>query len=88
MRRGHQLALKGRESLSVDGVLNVESFDEHEILLETEEGMLVVRGDDLHIKELNLDTASLQVNGFVTTLEYIGDKATRRSGGFFSRVFK
>ena len=44
MRRGHQLALKGRESLSVDGVLNVESFDEHEILLETEEGMLVVRG--------------------------------------------
>ncbi len=88
MRKRHQLALKGRESLAVDGVINVESFDEKEIILETDEGVLLVRGEDLHIKELNLDTASLSVDGFVSSLEYVEDKVAKKTGGFLSRVFK
>lgn len=88
MRKRHQLALKGRESLNVDGVVNVESFDEKEIVLETDEGVLLVRGEELHIKELNLDTGSLAVDGFITSLEYAEDKLAKKAGGFLSRVFK
>jgi sporulation protein YabP len=88
IRKRHQLSLRGREALTVDGVVNVESFDEKEIVLETDEGDLTIRGDDLHIKELNLDTGSLSVEGFVHSLEYADNRAAKKTGGFFSRVFK
>ena len=50
---------QARESMSVEGVINVESFDSQEVLLETDQGMMIVRGDDLHIKELNLEGGNL-----------------------------
>lgn len=88
LRKRHQLSLKGREMLNVDGVVNVESFDENEIILETDEGALMIRGEDLHIKELNLDTGTLQVEGYVHSLEYTESRTNKKTGGFFSRVFK
>jgi len=56
VRRKHQLSLRNREALQVEGVINVESFDNQEVVVETDAGMLFVRGEDLHIKELNLET--------------------------------
>ena len=66
----------------------MESFDDLEILLETDAGMLVVRGEGLHIKELNLDSASLSVVGHVATMEYVGDVSSKKGKGLFGRLFK
>ena len=70
--RRHQLTLKARENLTMEGVVSVESFDENEVLLETDEGAMIVRGEGLQIKELNLETGTLGVDGLVRTLEYTG----------------
>lgn len=89
-RKRHQLTLKHRESMSVEGVLNVESFDNQEVLVETDQGMMIVRGDDLHIKELNLEGGNLLVDGFVRSIEYSGD-GPRKKGktkGLLGKIFK
>lgn len=88
IRKKHQVTLQNREKLSIDGVLNVESFDDVEIVLETDAGMLVVRGESLHIKELNLDSANLSVVGHISTMEYIGDVGGTKSKGLLGRLFK
>lgn len=89
-RKRHQLTLRHRESMSVEGVLNVESFDNQEVLVETEQGMMIVRGDDLHIKELNLEGGSLQVDGFVRSIEYTGEGPRKKgkSKGLLGKLFK
>ncbi len=89
-RKRHQFTLKQRESLSVDGVVNVESFDDQTVLLETDQGMMTIRGDELHIKELNLDGGSLQVEGFVRSIEYTGDgpRQKKSAKGVLGRLFK
>lgn len=87
-RKKHQVVLKGREQLAIEGVQNVESFDDQEILLETEVGMLVVRGEDLHIKELNLESGALQVEGFVRMMEYAGDVPGKKKGGLMGKLFR
>ena len=90
VKRRHQFTLKHRESMSVEGVVNVESFDSHEVLLETDQGMMHIRGEDLHIKELNLEGGSLHVDGFVHSIEYTGE-GPRRKGkttGFWGRLFR
>lgn len=86
--RRHQLTLKARENLAMDGVLRVESFDENEVLLETDAGAMIVRGEGLHIKELNLEAGTLRVDGLVRTLEYTGATLGQKSRGFLARLFK
>ncbi len=80
---GHRLILEDRERLTVSGVEEVESFDENLIVMDTAQGVLVVRGEELHIEKLSLDGGDLKVEGMVESLTY---EAERRKGGFLSRL--
>jgi sporulation protein YabP len=84
----HQVLLVQRERLNVDCVLNVDSFDDREIALETEEGGLIIRGEDLHINELNLETSSLVVLGYIKTLEYTKDSFGQKGKGILAKLFR
>lgn len=84
----HQLVLAERERLTLDGVVHVESFDDGEIVLETELGGLVIQGEDLHIKELNLEKGSLIVQGYVQAVEYLGDSLSKKGKGLLARLFR
>ncbi|MBO8141135.1 MAG: sporulation protein YabP [Firmicutes bacterium] len=72
----------------MEGVVNVESFDDQEVVVETDAGMLFVRGENLHIKELNLETGALQVTGTVHGLEYAGDTIAKKGKGLLGRLFR
>ncbi len=82
----HLITLEGRRRMSVSGVSDVESFDEAEIIMQTSQGTLIVRGAELHIGKLSLDTGDVTLEGVVDKLEYEND--TTGSGGLFSRLFK
>lgn len=84
----HQLTLKNRERLSVEGVTHVESFDSQEIVLKTEGGILQVKGEGLNVRELNVEAATLTVEGFVRSLEYAEDSAAEKSKGLLARLFR
>ena len=81
---GHRLILEEREHLTVSGVEEVESFDENLIVMDTAQGVLVVRGEDLHIEKLSLDGGDLRVEGMVESLSY--EESERSRGGFLSRL--
>lgn len=81
----HRIHLEERGSLSISGVMEVESFDEESIVLSTSQGGLVVRGSDLHIEQLSLDGGDLKVEGTVDSLTYEEQPAR---GGFFARLLR
>lgn len=66
----HTLEIMNREQVMIQGVLSVESFDTEEIILETDMGTLTLRGDDLHIKQLDLESGRFAVEGFVLGCNY------------------
>lgn len=76
-----KLALEDRSRLTMDGVRDVESFDENMIVLHTVRGTLVVRGQSLHLQMLSLDGGQVAVDGRMDSLVFEDEK---RSGGFFS----
>ena len=82
----HHVILEGREELAVSGVEEVESFDENTIVMVTNKGTLVVRGEDLHIEKLSLDGGGLRVEGMVESLTY--EDEGRDRGGFLSRLLR
>ena len=59
----HSVILEGREKLTISGVTDVHSFDEEQVLLETVRGMLVVRGQGLHVERLQLEAGELIIQG-------------------------
>ncbi|HAI20790.1 MAG TPA: hypothetical protein DCM14_02630 [Clostridiales bacterium UBA8153] len=72
------------------GVLHADSFDELQLVLDTELGSLSTGGEDLHECELNLETGLLLLEGMITSLTYSaatkGKKA--QGGGFLGRLFR
>lgn len=79
-----ELHLENRKKLSVSGVKEVGSFDENVIVLETAQGMLVVRGEGLHLQSLSTNGGQVVVSGMIHSLTY---EELRKSGGFFHRLF-
>nr|WP_297274376.1 sporulation protein YabP [uncultured Agathobaculum sp.] len=81
----HNIILEGREKLSISGVLDVQSFDEEQVLLETVRGMVVVRGQGLHVERLQLEAGELIVEGEIGLIEY--DDSVQPRGSWFKRLF-
>ena len=79
-----ELHLENRKRLSVIGVKEVESFDENAIVLETSQGMLVIRGEGLHLKSLCAGDGQVVVTGMIHSLIY---EELRKNGSFFRRLF-
>lgn len=83
---GHKITLVDRERLEITGVEEVESFDESTIIMSTNLGALIVRGEGLHIETLSLDGGALKVEGTVESLTY--EEVREARGGLFSRLFQ
>ena len=81
----HNIILEERGKLSVSGVVDVQSFDEEQVLLETVRGMLLVRGQGLHIERLQLEAGELLVHGEASLLEY--DDSVQPRGSLLGRLF-
>ena len=72
--------------IHVSGVEDVDSFDEQTVVASTGLGQLVIRGRDLHICKLNLESGELQVEGEFSALAYTDNHAGK--GGFLSKMFR
>lgn len=88
-RAGQKLSLVDRKLLDLEGVRHVGSFDEKEIVLETNLGALFLKGEGLNITKLNLDEGTLSVQGFINSLEYREARSARAKGKkMLSRLIK
>ena len=53
-QKNHKLVVNNRKTSLVTGVIDVLSFDLNEILLETQQGMMMVKGTDLHLSLIHI----------------------------------
>ena len=60
--------------------------DENEIVISTSQGILFVRGSNLHIGKLSLDSGDMAIDGTFDCIEYEED--SKNQGVFFARMFK
>ena len=81
----HNVIIEGREKISISGVLDVESFDENEILLETSCGSMAVVGEDMRVDKLSIETGDIVIEGRIVCIEYNDKKTGRQS--LWSKLF-
>lgn len=85
----HKLILTNRKNANFTGILDVLSFDVAEVLLETELGMLHIKGKDLHVNRLNLEKGEADIEGEVDTMTYskIPDVSAKKDK-MFGKLFR
>ena len=81
--------MNNRKVGNISGVLDVISFDITEILLETEQGMLMIKGKDLHVNRLSLDKGEVDIAGHFDSVAYSDVPQNSKKGeNFFLKLFK
>ena len=88
-KRTHKLILNNRRTCNLTGINDVLSFDENEIILETEQGMLMIKGNELHVNRLMLDKGEVDVDGRIDSFTYSEQsKMAARGESLLARLFK
>lgn len=86
---GHKIMISNRKNGVLNGVIDVLSFDVGEILLETELGMLMIKGNDLHVNRLTLEKGEIDIEGKIDSFTYSDVKSAAKSNeSFLGRLFK
>lgn len=83
----HNLIMENREKLTLTGVIDIHSFDDELVLVETQMGILTVKGNDLKMNKLNLDNNELVVEGKISALVYSEGDLSKK-GSMFGKIFK
>ena len=84
----HSLMLENRQNGRITGVKDIKSFDEKEILLFTQAGKLVIKGEQLHVKQLDLEKGEVDLEGRVDSLTYLSKNTDNRDESLFKRMFR
>lgn len=88
-QRVHKLMMSNRRTCTINGVADVLSFDLNEILLETDQGMLMIKGSDLHVNRLTLEKGEVDIEGKIDSLTYSEVSGYGNKGeSLFSKLFK
>ncbi len=88
--RQHKVILTDRSSGVLNGVLDILSFDVNEILLETELGMLMIKGKEFHVNRLTLEKGEIDISGRIDSLMYsdVAKKSGKQNESLLSRLFR
>lgn len=84
--RGHKVVMTDRKNMLVTDVIDVDSFNLTEILLETGQGTILVKGNEIHVKRLNLERGEADIEGKFDSIVYTKDKG--KNDSLLKRMFK
>lgn len=82
----HNVIMEKRAKLNMSGVTQVLTFDDETVVLETDMGMLTVKGTKLNIGGFSASSGELNMTGSVYALVYTDDKDAKTS--FIKRLLK
>ena len=66
----HLITLRNRKRIDMTSVKSIERFDQEEFLVNTSQGHLLIRGEELRIVHLDVDKGLLTLEGEVKRLQY------------------
>lgn len=86
--KGHSLTLEERKNGRLTGIQDVHSFNENEILLLTDAGKVLIKGEQLHVKGLDLEMGEAEIEGKVNSISYLTKNAQKKEEPLLKRLFR
>lgn len=74
----HSFVSADRQNIKINGVEEVISFDEGEVVLQTSCGGMTVEGEGLHIGVLSVEQGVVEVDGRIDGVFYFDNTAQKK----------
>lgn len=84
----HSITLVERKNLVISGIKKIDNFDSEEFVIDTNMGILTVKGENLEIIKLDTIQGNISIKGKINSLDYMDDMKEKESTGVFNRLFK
>ncbi len=82
----HSLIIEERKKLILSGISDVGNFDEENITVYCAHGEITVKGENLQVNVLDVNTGQFEADGKIISIQYSDRKVKNQS--FFAKVFK
>ena len=83
----HSFSVSERKNIIITGVVKIESFDKEEFLIETVQGFMHIKGENLEVVKLDTYQGNITIKGKIDLVEYI-DEVNKKESSLLSRLFK
>lgn len=85
MPGGHNIKIENRNRFEATGIINVLTFNEDTVILNTTLGVLNIKGKNMKVNKLNVDNGDIVIAGEISSLVYSSKEA---KGSFLKKMFK
>ncbi len=81
------IVIQNREKAVITGVEDIHSFDDELVIVQTDLGILTIKGENLKMNKLNLENNELIIEGRTSAIAY-SDAAQNKKQGIMNKLFK
>ena len=82
------IVLENRQKMTLTGVLEVISFDDEKIFLNTELGNLTIKGSDLKMNKLDVQNGDIIIKENISYIVYSGKDIKKEKQSLIEKLFK
>ncbi|QCX33754.1 sporulation protein YabP [Caloramator sp. E03] len=86
-QQNHIVHIENRQKVDITGVINVATFNEENIVLFTQMGGLNIKGKNLKVNKLNVDTGDMCIEGEFLSMTYTAKEVGNKES-IFKKLFK
>lgn len=86
-KQSHIINIDNRQKIDITGVIDVITFNEQSVILNTVLGELSIKGKNMKVNKLNVDNGDMSIEGEMQSLTYVS-KEIREKESLVKKLFK
>ena len=84
----HELRISDRREIFLTGIKKITSFDNEEFLMESNMGVILLKGHSLEILKLDTHDGNVKIKGKINSFTYLDSDVKQNNESFFAKLFK
>ena len=89
VRHPYTVHMEDRKKVEFTGITDVISFEPVKVMLESDYGVIVIKGDALHVNKLSVEKGELDVDGRIDSIVYSQNSTAGKKGEpLINRLFR
>lgn len=84
----HEVKVTDRGIINLTGIKKITSFDDQEFLMESNMGIIILKGEGLEIIKLDTHDGNVKIKGKLISFAYIESMKKEKEASLLSKLFK
>ena len=84
----HEVKMTDRKTIFLTGIKKIVSFDNEEFLMESNMGIILLKGENLELIKLDTADGNVKIKGKINNLNYVEGKENKKQESLITKLFK